>query len=112
MRIIPFTFLHLSEYYCGLLYSELEKGPVQETILLTRLLKQNVLAVDVRDCLKLMEKNEMICKTFQSSSQETLWQLSTFIVPDLELHTGDFAAPLGASMNGKREVLEYRLTEK
>ncbi|XP_063397718.1 uncharacterized protein LOC134682050 [Mytilus trossulus] len=70
------------DYYCGLIYSELIEGPLRETDLLHRLVKLDVLAVEVRQCLVLMEKNGSICKT---GAQETVWQL------DSEIHSGDFS---------------------
>ncbi|OPL21557.1 hypothetical protein AM593_09982, partial [Mytilus galloprovincialis] len=53
----------------------------------------DVLAVEVRQCLVLMEKNGSICKT---GAQETVWQL------DSEIHSGDFSEdtiPSDSSLN-------------
>ncbi|XP_071178177.1 uncharacterized protein [Mytilus edulis] len=81
------------DYYCGLIYTELIEGPLRETDLLHRLVKLDVLAVEVRQCLVLMEKNGSICKT---GAQETVWQL------DSEIHSGDFSEdtiPSDSSLN-------------
>lgn len=63
-----------------------------------------MLAVEVRQCLVLMEKNGSICKT---GAQETVWQL------DSEIHSGDFSEdtiPSDSSLNGNKEIYTTVLT--
>ncbi|XP_052075286.1 uncharacterized protein LOC127712721 isoform X3 [Mytilus californianus] len=86
------------DYYCGLIYSELIEGPLRETELLHRLDQQDVLAVEVRECLVLMEKNGSICKT---GAGENVWQLAS------ELHRGDFSentVPSRSSLNAAGHI--------
>jgi hypothetical protein len=55
------------DYYCGLIYAEIESKPAKESELIRRLRRQNVSTEDVKKCLQLMETNGLIRKTRRSS---------------------------------------------
>ena len=90
------------DYYCGLIYAEIESIPAKESFLIRRL-RQNVSTEDVKKCLQLMETNELIRKTRRSTDSDPFWQLVS------ELQSLDYqeedAEPSSGSLKGKYGVM-------
>ena len=97
-----FWCLFFVDYYCSLIYLEIESRPAKESDLIRRLKRQNVSAEDVKKCLQLMETNGSIRKTRRSTASDPFWQLVS------ELQSLDYqeedAEPSSGSFNGKYRV--------
>ena len=91
------------DYYCGLIYAEIESIPAKESELIRRLRRKNVSTEDVKKCLQLMETNGSIRKTRRSTDSDPFWQLVS------ELQSLDYqeedAEPSSGSLNGKYRVM-------